>query len=457
MFMANIMDFWRNEWKSVGDYSAVNSSDSLLSFDYNNSKTAASCKIMKKVFIIIFIVCSTFVRGQNPFDSCFCMESMSDDDVAGVMDLMTRSGFTYITRGGNTQNCYRIKDCCNNKTVLTCMAFVFPDAGKALKAKALFEKKGNKHGKPELLELVLNHNHIVVETMQNVLSFNILYGNQYDDVWRQVRNDIVLHCQSDGKNVENQFFSKKCCDTLSNVYSNSQSSDHCVSIELSTVPNENSLYITYTNNTDSSVYFIKYANSKVFDFPEFNTNINMQFLTSEGRYGAVKIPDCSGEHYFVIIGKNLLILDSDTNFLINKDENDQPPLNFMIHRYYYVLHHWCRKEKYFNDTPQRSLFFLTEPLSEKDVFDNYSNVFVFLRPREKYIDCIDLLGLTLSNATFDIYLNDSYQILDNYSIENKPFMVKYNKYIPLKAGEYYLFNGPFISNSTRFPHEEDNP
>jgi len=225
MFMANIMDFWRNEWKSVGDYSAENSSDSLLSFDYNNSKTAASCKIMKKVFIIIFIVCSTFVRGQNPFDSCFCMESMSDDDVAGVMDLMTRSGFTYITRGGNTQNCYRIKDCCNNKTVLTCMAFVFPDAGKALKAKALFEKKGNKHGKPELLELVLNHNHIVVETMQNVLSFNILYGNQYDDVWRQVRDEKLLQYQSDGKNVDNQFFSKKCCDTLSNVSSNAQSSD----------------------------------------------------------------------------------------------------------------------------------------------------------------------------------------------------------------------------------------
>lgn len=223
--MANIMDFWRNEWKSVGDYPAVNSSDSLLSFDYNNSRTAASCKIMKKVFIIIFIVCSTFVRGQNPFDSCFCMESMSDDAVAGVMDLMARSGFTYITRGGNTQNCYRIKDCCNNKTVLTCMAFVFPDAGKALKAKALFEKKGNKYGKPELLELVLNHNHIAVETLQNVLSFNILYGNQYDDVWRQVRNDIVLHCQSDGKNVDNQFFSKKCCDTLSNVSSNAQSSD----------------------------------------------------------------------------------------------------------------------------------------------------------------------------------------------------------------------------------------
>ncbi len=150
---------------------------------------------------------------------------MSDDDVAGVMNLMTRSGFTYITRGGNTQNCYRIKDCCNNKTVLTCMAFVFPDAGKALRAKVLFEKKGNKHGKPELLELVLNHNHIVVETMRNVLSFNILYGNQYDDVWRQVRDEKLLQYQSDGKNVDNQFFSKKCCDNLSNVSGNAQSSD----------------------------------------------------------------------------------------------------------------------------------------------------------------------------------------------------------------------------------------
>ena len=47
--MANIMDFWRNEWKSVGNYSAVNSSDSLLSFDYNDIRDVLIVVSAKKI------------------------------------------------------------------------------------------------------------------------------------------------------------------------------------------------------------------------------------------------------------------------------------------------------------------------------------------------------------------------------------------------------------------------
>ena len=335
------------------------------------------------------------------------------------------------------------------------MAFVFPDAGKALKAKALFEKKGNKYGKPELLELVLNHNHIAVETIHNVLLFNILYGNQYDDVWRQVRNDIVLHCQSDGKNVENQFFSKKCCDTLSNVYSNSQSSDHCVSIELSTVPNENSLYITYTNNTDSSVYFLRFG-AKEFDFPQFAIVATYDFR-SKRIYGLEDIPDCSGEHYYLAIGNASYYIYTDTNFLsVEPKVYEEPFVNYMVMRYYVSLRDECRKEKYYNYIPRRDPGFLKKKLSEEDVITTYSDLLTFLRPGEKYTDCFDMLALAKTNAAFDIYFFNSYRVHDDYTIESGiPIATHKNPYLPSMVGEYHYFVGPFISNSTKFPAQEN--
>lgn len=241
------------------------------------------------------------------------------------------------------------------------------------------------------------------------------------------------------------------------THSVAQSTSNCVSIELSTVPNENSLYITYTNNTDSNVYFLKLGCSKVFDFPEFAVVATYDFR-SKRKYSLEEIPDCSGEHYYLAIGEGIFFIYYDTNFLsVEPKVYREPFLHYITMRYYNSLWEECMEEKYYSKIPRRQLGFLKNKLSEDEVITKYSDILTFLKPGEKYTDCFDMLALTQSNAVYDIYFFNSYRVHDNYTIESGiPFTTYKNPYLPSKVGEYQYFVGPFISNSTRFPHEEDN-
>ena len=125
-------------------------------------------------------------------------------------------------------------------------------------------------------------------------------------------------------------------------------------------------------------------------------------------------------------------------------------------RYYVSLRDECRKEKYYNYIPRRDPGFLEKKLSEEDVITTYSDLLTFLRPGEKYTDCFDMLALAETNAAFDIYFFNSYRIHDDFTIESGiPFATYKNPYLPSMVGEYHYFVGPFISNSTKFPAQEN--
>jgi len=95
----------------------------------------------------------------------------------GIIQLIENSGFQYITSNGSAESGYWIIDNCviPTQTLLTCVSFKFSSTKKATNKKMKFQKRGNKLGRYEMIEIVLNHNRVTIRQRDNILDFIIEY------------------------------------------------------------------------------------------------------------------------------------------------------------------------------------------------------------------------------------------------------------------------------------------
>jgi len=137
-------------------------------------------EIMKRLLMLflLFNVCTICAFSQSYSDtSCYVKNIIPENDLKGIIQLIENSGFQYITSNGSAESGYWIIDNCviPTQTLLTCVSFKFSSTKKATNKKMKFQKRGNKLGRYEMIEIVLNHNRVTIRQRDNILDFIIEY------------------------------------------------------------------------------------------------------------------------------------------------------------------------------------------------------------------------------------------------------------------------------------------
>lgn len=242
----------------------------------------------------------------------------------------------------------------------------------------------------------------------------------------------------------------------------------CVSIELSVewergyeIFKENSedyvpkLLITYRNNSDTNLYFLKISDSRggnpllskgsLVQYP-IEEYINPNYYERAKVHGSYK-----NKKYNVIIGGSQLfnkgwIVENDT--LNSEVEHEIDPINDdLTDIYEYIF----RKDmsKNIDSLAWLKTYFLVSDITVEQIINKYKDKFVFLKPGEKEIDSYNLSGFNLIKGcfSFNIEPNSLQQfVLTSVWDQNRLKFIEEKTALPEFAGDYKLYSGHFNSN-----------
>ncbi|MCL2041753.1 MAG: hypothetical protein FWG84_06920 [Bacteroidales bacterium] len=96
--------------------------------------------------------------------------------------------------------------------------------------------------------------------------------------------------------------------------------------------------------------------------------------------------------------------------------------------------------------------FCPADINDKNIWENFKDKFLFLKPNAGFISSIALIGFQISGGTFTFQLDSTkpFEYVDvvlpkqNDSLSNEVI----RRELPSKIGEYELFKGDFVSNKT---------
>lgn len=234
----------------------------------------------------------------------------------------------------------------------------------------------------------------------------------------------------------------------------------CVSVELSLswakehdIFNEDSLVcvpslsITYRNNSETSIYFLKVSDSHL-GYPLLPRGLLLQYpyedyINPDYRKRAINHGNYSGKDFKVIIlnrpyyNKSWEVFNDtlapDGEYVTDIINDD------LVDIYEYIFHKHFQKETDSLKT-QKPTFSINESSTGNIVLDNIER-FVFLKPGETYSNTFNLIGFQKvgGSFTFDILSSgfDDYVFTD-YSSCKIP--------LPNQVDGYKLYSGSFKSN-----------
>lgn len=262
------------------------------------------------------------------------------------------------------------------------------------------------------------------------------------------------------------------------------------------------LNITYRNISDKSLYCLKVADGK-FDLPQIIhlTDVKYPANPKERFPYPDKMFQYHKKGYLVGFKSNPVYQFSlawnirmDTTFLANKtiprpnlpypisglifsDEDDMDYSDvgriigdttkysdnvFMdidliynfIYRHYYPI----KQEQ----TGEEQWYHYSKDITGDTIMSNSINRFVFLKPGEIHTDKYNLIGFQITGGTFTFQLDDTksldyVDIEPVYKDEDKVFIDHFvKKQLPLKIGEYELFEDNFLTNKVTVHFPEVN-
>ena len=230
------------------------------------------------------------------------------------------------------------------------------------------------------------------------------------------------------------------------------------------------LDITYFNSSnDKKYYLLKQLRQYIIGnpYPEFARDIELlQFRTIEEQMDEMYF---TGRYYAdtSFIGQNYYILLSNDNlgFGINwnavKDTvlypHKLPNTDMLYENYKYDLiesalvsaYDSMYISNYGHNKAVRNEFSKTE-FSDSTISNSAIDIFVFLNPKEKYVDTYNLHGLQLVGGNFEILFKKN--IITNkvynghfWDIKSQKMVDSYIK-LPPKVNGYHLFSGKFKTN-----------
>lgn len=200
------------------------------------------------------------------------------------------------------------------------------------------------------------------------------------------------------------------------------------------------LQITYRNNSDEALYFLKVSQS-VNNFPEFvrsGTLVNNN-PTQYGNY--------SNTQFLVNLGASPHYLNAwevipDT--LDPKKEHEIPIINDDLANIYESL-----SDNYSDSLNEVKTHYTVSDIIPELILDKFKDKFVFLRAGEIYTDTNNLVGFKLLKGCFTFYISPylpTYVYTTPIWDKNQSKYIETKSVLPKLVGEYKLYSGNFNSN-----------
>lgn len=206
------------------------------------------------------------------------------------------------------------------------------------------------------------------------------------------------------------------------------------------------LLVTYRNNTNNPVYFVKKSKSN--ENPPLIYGGTTKYVKAIS--DLVKFENLQKSKYKVYIGltSNFLNYSDSWEILKYPDdiniEHESLIINDVLSDFYNIIN---KSNK--NNEPLPMIFYTNE-ITKKDIVTKLREKFVFLKAGEKYIDSFNLIGFQLLGGDYTFVLkNDS---LANFIYTNSTWDTINEKWVfkklnlPYKVGKYKLYSGTYCSN-----------
>lgn len=209
------------------------------------------------------------------------------------------------------------------------------------------------------------------------------------------------------------------------------------------------LNITYINNSNNSIYFLKvptYFDIQVYDFAlPIDKREKKNFKYFKNR------PKHDNEKYFVEISPNnrhhiWQVEDEkerkNTNEIIEVGDNNVNRDLQEIYKYLYKDYKYMPSYSIFCNSDEVNIIMTPENIKTK-----LRGFFVFLKPGEKYIDSYDLTGFSIFGGqyTFALDNNKSREFVQTIFLKKEKVYKK--EMLPKQVDGYELFVGEFLTNN----------
>lgn len=202
------------------------------------------------------------------------------------------------------------------------------------------------------------------------------------------------------------------------------------------------LVITYINNSDNAIYFLKVP--KYFDFGISWSTYNLNQVIKKDNYFS-KFKRHNDKKYSVVISPHFMnhyweVLDDGVKF---NEEHESSFLNEDLHNIY---------KKFYKDYKiiENPFVFTANNnsiiISEDNIETKLKEYFVFLKPGEKYVNSYDLTGFYILGGVYNFRLSTNQ--LNNF-VETIFLSVEkgYKKEVlPIKVRDYNLYSGEVKTN-----------
>jgi len=205
------------------------------------------------------------------------------------------------------------------------------------------------------------------------------------------------------------------------------------------------LKVTYINNTDNDIFFLKVINNSI-QLPFFSDGMQVGYLNKNETIAKFPYYSCSLEKFFVCI-KGLEIIEgpwevlSDTTFLNSNEDNYYDRfINRILRDFYFSI----IKDSDIEAMEYHFSFGL-EDLTDSAILKNQKEYFVFLKKGESFSEQFNLIGFYLLGGDYLFYIPD-HSFVDYIFVESPQNEIIH---LPLKVNEYSLYSGSFSSNKLR--------
>lgn len=211
------------------------------------------------------------------------------------------------------------------------------------------------------------------------------------------------------------------------------------------------LNITYRNNTDTCLYFLKVSNSKkgnpMLPWGSFLQYPLEEYLNPDYKKRAISHRDYTMNDYTIVIGGGPLyaqgwIVYNDT---LKTNEQEIDYINDdLADIYYYMYYHQYGKE------PNNKVYFKENEIRNTKIDKTVRSAFVFLKPGEIYTDNYNLLPFKKLGGNFTFQIHDNK--LFDYILVEPTWDKNQSKYLekriplPKQVGKYRLYSGSFNTN-----------
>lgn len=208
------------------------------------------------------------------------------------------------------------------------------------------------------------------------------------------------------------------------------------------------LVITYRNNTDSSLYFLKISRG-YFGFPQFISGGTTEMVNK--LTDIEKLHDYSMNKYNVIIGGisySILSWEVLSDTLNNKIEHEINPINDILADMYWNIFKEMRVDNFKNDTIGLSYNF--SDITEVGILNKLRDNFVFLEARGEYSEYYNLFGFKMIGGHYCFSASsdtlNSFVYTDPFWNKNKGRWIYKIASLPNRINNYNLYSGRAITN-----------